>query len=211
MLQVVASWQADVAEQCRAVAQAQAGYERVSAELERCSPGGRTWCDLRRQQRFLQHHLEAEQQKRALFEVFVRLIEQVYSKDEACEQVYTQAQCPTEQEAAPEADSARESPVESTLLPVSDTEQTPAPELGPKAWRAALFTGLMTLFGWEPGHLNKNSRGLANKAAMLLQESGIRPEQLPHVKALFERAYPKVTHYTPIALANHATELAALL
>lgn len=45
---------------------------------------------------------------------------------------------------------------------------------------------------------------------MLLQESGIRPDQLPRLKTHFEQAYPKVTRYMPMALANHATQLAAL-
>lgn len=204
-------WQGDVSEQQRVVACVQAEYERATAELERCPIGGRNWGELRRQQRFLQRHLEAEQQKLAQFELFVRLIEQGYSKDEAYEQVYTQKLSLAEQEAAPEADAASVSQVEPTLLLASAKGETPAPELSPKAWRAALFTELLTLFDWDPQHLNKNSRGLANKAAMLLQESGIRPGQLPRLKQLFEQAYPKVTRYTPIALANHATELAAAL
>ena len=95
--------------------------------------GSRTWCDLRRRQRFVQHRLEAEQQKLAQFEVFVRLIEQGCSKYEACEQIYDQAQCPPEQDAAPEADSALESQLETPLLSASDTEQTPASELEPKS------------------------------------------------------------------------------
>jgi len=204
-------WWEDVSEQQRVVARVQSEFERATAELERCPIGGHNWGELRRQQRFLQHHLEAAQQKLAQFELFVRLIEQGYSKDEACEQVYTQKLSLAEQEAVPGVDSASVSPVEPTLLVVSAKGQMPAPELSPKAWRAALFIQLLTLFDWDPQHLNKNSRGLANKAAMLLQESGIRPEQLPRLKQLFEQAYPTMTRYTPIALANHATELAAAL
>ena len=67
------------------------------------------------------------------------------------------------------------------------------------------------VLGGVVGRQDQNSRGLANKAAMLLQESGIRPEQLPRLKQLFEQAYPTVKRYTPIALATHCTEFAAAL
>lgn len=58
----------------------------------------------------------------------------------------------------------------------------------PKARRAALFSELTTLFGWDLAQFNQQSRGMLNKAAMQLHESGIHPEQLPRLKQAFERA-----------------------
>jgi hypothetical protein len=165
---------------------------------------------LRREQRYLEHQLEAEQRKLAQFELFITLIEHGSSKDDACELVHNHFA----DEASPEAVQASERPAEaaeaSAGLPATRSATTSEP-LPPKAWRAALFTGVLPLFGWEAQYLNQNSRGLANKAAMLLQESGICPEQLPQLKQLFEQAYPTVKRYTPIALANHCTEFAAAL
>jgi hypothetical protein len=203
-------WRADVAEQRQVVALAEAAHAQAYEQLNQCAPGGAGWGELRREQRYLAHQLETERRKLARFDLFVSLIEHGTTRDDACEQVYRHFA----DEASPAAAQAPERPAEAAEVAARPTpsREEPAPEpLQPKAWRAALFTGVLSLFGWEAQHLNQNSRGLANKAAMLLQESGIRPEQLPRLKQLFEQAYPRVRHYTPIALATHATEFVAAL
>lgn len=89
-----------MAEQRQVVAQVQA-----CTALEQCRPGGTGWGVLRREPRYLQHHLEAETRKLARYTQFVVFIEQGATKDKACSAVLGQQDitAPAEQTASGDA------------------------------------------------------------------------------------------------------------
>jgi len=192
-------WRADVAEQRQVMAQAQAAYERACEALDQCAPGGTGWGELRRQQRYCQHQLEAENAKLAQFSQFVVLIEQGYAKDDACAAVLCQQDevASTEQEAAgvPVEEAAEATPPE-------EIAAAPRPRLEGQALRRALFGTLARLFtNGDPRHIDLE-RGKFNRAIKNFVFAGMQPDDLPVLTAAFERLWPKAT-CTALGLANN--------
>ena len=80
-----------------------------------------------------------------------------------------------------------------------------------RAWRdkrlsQALFATLARLFtNGDPRHAELE-RGKFNKAIKNLVFAGLQPDDLPALKAAFERLWPKAT-CTALALANHLPQL----
>ena len=145
-------WRADVAEQRQIVAHAQAAYAQACEQLDQCSPGGAGWGELRRQQRYLEHQLEAETEKLDYFTHFVHLIEQGYTKAEACEAMADQE----DEAAAPPEATFAEATMEghAEALPSVDVAAPAGPRLEGQALRQALFATLARLFtNGDPRHV----------------------------------------------------------
>ncbi|HLV99403.1 MAG TPA: hypothetical protein VKT82_12080 [Ktedonobacterales bacterium] len=191
----VALWREDVAEQRLVVAQLQAASARASEALQQCSPSGPGWGELRRQQRYWQHQLEAAQGKLAQFTQFVTLIEQGATKDEACAAVLGQAANDSDGEEEPEGAPAAEAVQ-------ADPPPTVAPRLEGQALRRALFATLVRLFtSGDPRHVELE-RGKFNKAIKNFVLAGLQPGDLPAVQAAFGRLWPCAT-CTALGLANN--------
>jgi hypothetical protein len=192
----LAVWRADVVAQQRVVRRVTTQYQAVTEQLQQCRIGRGNWGALVREQRFLAGDLEEQKAQLARYEQFVALIEQGAIKEEACEQIL---------ELHPQVTSLEPSGSEE-LPPTATSEDQPLAESAPKLegqqLRQALFTTLARLFtNGDPRHIDLE-RGKFNRAIKNLVAVDAQPEDLPVLKAAFEKRWPKAT-CTALGIANN--------
>jgi hypothetical protein len=138
--------------------------------------------------------LKDQQKRLARYERFVMLIELGATKEEAVEQAFQEATQPTEEEAAEQAPD-EESPVE-------EPPSSPKPKLTGEALRRALFAVLARLFtNGDPRYVTLE-RGRFNAAIQKFTVLELQPDDLPLLKEVFERVWPKAS-CTALGLANN--------
>jgi hypothetical protein len=190
-------WRADVMAQRREVTRVKSQYLEVTEQLQHCHIGRGNWGALVREQRFLAGELAEQETQLARYEQFVALIEAGVTKEEACEQIFdSRYQDTSAEQNASEEQSSEGIPLEDQL------PAEPAPRLEGQKLRQALFTALAQMFTTgDPKHIDLE-RGKFNRAIKNLVAVDVQPEDLPVLRATFERLWPKAT-CTALGLANN--------
>ena len=193
-------WRADVAAQQREVTRVTTQYHAVTEQLQHCHIGRGTWGTLVREQRFLAGEVEEQKAELARYERFLALIEAGATREEACEQLLAQ---PSQEVALEAPDATEQAPTE----PPSEDEAStsppePAPRLEGQPLRKALFATLVRLFTTGDSRHVELERGKFNRAIKNLVLADLQPEEIPILKATYERLWPRIT-CTALGLANH--------
>jgi hypothetical protein len=191
----LAFWREEVRAEQRELQRLQAESDELTEQLKHPSAARKFNCgEARKRQRNLTWLLQNQQKRLARYERFVMLIEQGATKEEAAEQAVQEATQPTEEKAA------EQSPDEEA--PVEETPSPPKPKLTGEALRRALFAVLARLFtSGDPRYVTLE-RGRFNAAIQKFTVLELQPDDLPLLKEVFERVWPKAS-CTALGLANN--------
>jgi hypothetical protein len=194
-LEQLERWREEVRDQQREVRRIQAEYDAITEQLKFATPlSMRNWGEAQSQQRFLARHLEDQRAKLECYEQFIALIEEGATPEAALTLVNASG-APSLQNADTEADTQEEmSPAEE---PVAS-----APRLQGQPLRRALFAALTRLFTNGDPRFVTLERGRFNKAIQKFELVEIQPDDLPILKVVFERLWPRAT-CTALGLANN--------
>jgi hypothetical protein len=200
----LSQWYADVAAQQREMMRVKTQYQAVTEQLQQCRIGRGDWGALMREQRFLAREVEEQKAELMRYEHFVALIEQGATKEEACKQLLAER---TPEVSVSEETSAEPAPGETPFEDLaSPVPVEPAPRLEGQPLRQALFTTLARMFtNGDPRHIDLE-RGKFNRAIKNLVAVDVQPEDLPGLRAAFEKRWPRAT-CTALGLANNLTIL----
>jgi hypothetical protein len=190
-------WREEVRDQQREVRRIQAEYDAITEQLKFATPlSMRNWGAAQSQQWFLARHLEGQQAKLECYERFVALIEEGATPEEALALVNA-----SEAPSSANEDAEADTPTQEEMSPAGESA-TSAPRLQGQPLRRALFATLTRLFTNGDPRFVALERGRFNKAIKKLEFVEIQPDDLPILKVVFERLWPKAT-CTALGLANN--------
>lgn len=194
-LEKLERWREEVRDQQREVRRIQAEYDAITEQLKFATPlSMRNWGEAQSQQRFLARHLEDQQAKLECYEQFIALIEEGATPEAALALVNASEAPSPENEDAVAA-------TQEEMPPAGETG-TSAPRLQGQPLRRALFATLTRLFTNGDPRFVALERGRFNKAIQKFELVEIQPDDLPILKVVFERLWPKAT-CTALGLANN--------
>jgi hypothetical protein len=194
-LEQLERWREEVRDQQREVRRIQTEYDAITEQLKFATPlSMRNWGAAQSQQRFLARHLEEQQTKLECYEQFIALIEEG-ATPEAALALVNASEAPFPENEDAEATTQEEIP------PVGESVASP-PRLQGQPLRRALFAALTRLFTNGDPRFVALERGRFNKAIQKFESVEIQPDDLPILKIVFERLWPKAT-CTALGLANN--------
>lgn len=194
-LEQLERWREEVRDQQREVRRIQAEYDAITEQLKFATPlSMRNWGEARGQQRFLARHLAEQQAKLECYEQFVAMIEEG-ATPEAALTLVNASEAPSPENADTEADAQEE-------MSLAEEPVASTPKLQGQPLRRALFATLTRLFTNGDPRFVTLERGRFNKAIQKFELVEIQPDDLPILKVVFERLWPKAT-CTALGLANN--------
>lgn len=197
-------WHADLLEQRQQVAQLRQAWQAAVAAWEQCPPGTQR-VTLHREANLADIAYREEEERLAVFERFLALIEGGRTKEEALAALQAPESpdpASSASEEVPEQSDGDLGLPEGGMAP--DEPPVPVARLEGPELRKALFATLVRLFlGDAPDPTDVSlERGKYNRAIKGFMQKQVQPDDLVVLKATFERVWPKAT-CTALALANN--------
>jgi hypothetical protein len=192
----LAFWHEEVQAEQRQLRRLQREYDELTEQLKHpLASGLSNWSEARKRQRDLAWLLQDQQKRVERYQRFVALIEQGATKEEATEQAFQQEAQAVEGGDAEQAPNAEVAEAEEAPPP-------PKPKLTGEPLRRALFAVLTRLFTTGDPRYVTLERGRFNAAIQKFRVLELQPDDLPLLKEVFERVWPKAT-CTALGLANN--------
>jgi hypothetical protein len=192
----LAFWREEVQAEQRELRRLQREYEELTEQLKHpLASGLSNWSEARKRQRNLAWLLQDQQKRIERYQRFVALVEQEATKEEAAELAF-------QQEAQEAWGGDAEQAPDEEVAEAEEAPPPPKPKLTGEPLRRALFAALTRLFTNGDPRFVTLERGRFNAAIQKFRVLDLQPDDLPILKEVFERVWPKAT-CTALGLANN--------